>query len=314
MAFLGEYGDKLGKAFGWGVLVVSAVFAADLSASALERTLMKPPAEMEVAEVASTATTASREISDCSSLLRAPDIDPEEEVQQSQEEKSSDDDSQGTVAKRRAKVTLDGVTLLGTMMGNGAQAAIVSDGTDTFVVSVGDTFKDLILVSVANSWAYFAPDDGRRGVRLMLDTVSGFGLEEEPEEEPEEVKDASKDGDKDGDKDGAKDKPIVKERLSLDDIRAILNDTTKIASQVRVVPQSKDDQPYGTKLVFRTPDNVMAQMGLQNDDILLSVNGSPCRSVEDMYQGYMTIRNAESLEFVIDRNGEQKTIRYDLAK
>ena len=58
----------------------------------------------------------------------------------------------------------------------------------------------------------------------------------------------------------------------------------------------------------------MSQLGLQNNDILLSVNGNPARSVEDMYQGYMTIRNAESLEFVVDRDGKETTVRYDLAK
>ena len=53
-------------------------------------------------------------------------------------------------------------------------------------------------------------------------------------------------------------------------------------------------------------------MGVKNGDVLLSINGIPTRNAEEMYRGYMTLRNSTSFEFVVDREGKQETIRYTL--
>ncbi len=198
----------------------------------------------------------------------------------------------------------------GTIVTGGYRAAVLEQKEESKVIVEGEIIGDYRLQQVASTWAFFAARKKHEpGLRLVLDSMV----------EPESKDDGSEPviGENNPQRERPEKEPqeeIVKEKLSLDDIRAALNDTSKISTQVRVVPQAKDGQPYGTRLIFRHPQNIMSQLGLQNNDILLSVNGNPARSVEDMYQGYMTIRNAESLEFVVDRDGKETTVRYDLAK
>ncbi|MBQ7568276.1 hypothetical protein IJT17_05665 [bacterium] len=305
--------DKLGKAIKWGTLIFSAIFAADLSASALERSLMVVPEAVEIA--ASDTSEAKRKgTMHLSNLLREDETAPDDTAQDGDSPDGSTGGADGEAAASAAAVSsaqgLEGAVLRGTMVTGGYRAAMLEVGGETKLVPENTEVGDYYLQQVGPTWAYFAEtDDSERGVRLVLDTM----VEPEGEENAEASSDKGKKKDGDGD-DKKKDEPVVvKERLSLDDIRAALNDTSKISSQVRVVPQAKDGQPYGTRLVFRNNDNIMSQLGLQNGDILLSINGNPARSVEDMYQGYMTLRNAESLEFLVDRDGNETTVRYELA-
>ena len=98
------------------------------------------------------------------------------------------------------------------------------------------------------------------------------------------------------------------------DVRQALDNSAEMAKQLRVVPQEKDGQPYGTRVDFRDANNLLARMGVKDRDIMLSINGIPTRSAEEMYRGYMTLRNANSFEFVVERDGKEETIRYELDK
>ena len=99
-----------------------------------------------------------------------------------------------------------------------------------------------------------------------------------------------------------------------DEIRAQLDNPSRMAQEVRVVPKARDGQTYGVMLEFRKADNLMARLGLQHSDVLLAVNGSAIRGAEDLYRAYMTLRNAEALEFQVERGQEQTTVRYELAR
>ena len=306
--------DNLGKYLGWGALIFSAVFAADLTASGIERTLQETPEAVEIA-AAPPAAKADGSIS-LNNLLRedesTPPPPPPEELNRKFPSASPVPGAESDEEEVPPDKSLEGAVLRGTMVTGGYRAALLEQEGEPKIIIEGEIIGDYRLQNVASTWVYFAPRKKRHtGVRLVLDTV----VEPEmPEEEAEPIVKNGANDDQDKPDKNSDEEEIVKEKLSLDDIRAALNDTSKISTQVRVVPQSKDGQPYGTRLVFRTPKNIMAQLGLQNNDILLSVNGNPARSVEDMYQGYMTIRNAESLEFVVDRDGKETTVRYDLAK
>ncbi len=297
--------NKVGKYFTWGALVFSAIFLADLTASGLERKLQQQPQELAVASVAQ-EQAGNEQIGGLEGILRQPEV--EETATAASNSSTSEDNSKEQ--EEDVGTELEGITLLGTMLSGGYRAAVIEKNGESAVIPEGQELDGYLLAHVDHTWAYFTHPK-KKPVRLTLETAvdpEGIEIGMEQPKAATEKKDKKKDKEKE-----KSEESIVKEKLSLDDIRAILNDTSSIAQKVRVVPQSKDGEPYGTKLVFRQPDNVMAQLGLENDDVLLSVNGSPCRSVEDMYQGCMTIRNAENLEFVVDRNGEQKTIRYELA-
>ena len=297
---LSDKSEFVGRAFGWGVLVLSAVFAADLSASELDRHLQSEPEPVNVSahknrrsvsssgELASLFNAEANEADEADTPAAGSEADPE----------APPDNAEG----------LEGAVLQGTLMNGGFNAAVLEQGGEAKVVLEGSQIGDFVLAQVSPSWVYFRSKDGAgKGVRLTLESsVDPEGMEDEASDEPKADDQKKKDA-------PPEDSEPVKEKLSIDDIRAALNDTAKISSQVRVVPISRDDQPYGTRLVFRKPDNIMSSLGLKDEDILLSVNGNPARSVEDMYQGYMTIRNAKDLEFVVDRGGKKETVRYELA-
>ena len=290
---LSEKAELASKYFGWAVLVLSAVFAADLSASTLERNLSQDPEALSIASA--TAVHKRSNPADLDGLLR----------ENASASEAGDQDVSDNTSGPAGAVGLEGVALRGTIANGPTRAAILEKDGESSMVLEGSPMGDYVLESVLSTWVYFAPKSGHgKGVRLVMETVV------DPEPSEEEI--AAQENE--AKTDSGEQKAEGEQRLSLDDIRAALNDTGKIASQVRVVPETKDDQPYGTKLIFRQPDNIMSQMGLQDEDILLSINGQPARSMEDMYAGYMTLRNATSLEFVIDRGGQQQTVRYELAK
>jgi type II secretory pathway component PulC len=65
------------------------------------------------------------------------------------------------------------------------------------------------------------------------------------------------------------------------------------------------------RLEFRNPANALARLGLKNGEVVLSLNGEPIRTPEELYNSYLILRNTPSVDFEVLRGGRPTSVRYD---
>ena len=77
-------------------------------------------------------------------------------------------------------------------------------------------------------------------------------------------------------------------------------------------PIAKDGRPYGVKISYLEPTNMFSAMGLQQGDVLTSINGHDLRTQDDGIQCYLMLKNESSLSIKIDRNERSITIPVEI--
>ncbi len=305
MASLAPRTRPLSGLFGWLVLIATAFLAADLVSAALERSLQAPPRPFETVQAAPRAAPAPpRSLSGVHAVLRQP---------QEQVPGGSSPSSGGRPVLEGTAPTaaggLQGVGLTGTLVAGEASVAFLEVAGATLAVGIGQEISGFRVTRIEPTWVGLAR--GEQVLRLDLETMKP--QESNPGASASRPADPTAQGLVPGGGAGAE-VHIASGRLSLDEIRTQLDNPSRMAQEVRVVPKARDGQTYGVMLEFRKADNLMARLGLQHADVLLAVNGSAIRGAEDLYRAYMTLRNAEALEFQVERGQEQTTVRYELAR
>ncbi len=97
--------------------------------------------------------------------------------------------------------------------------------------------------------------------------------------------------------------------VSHQDIDAFLEQGAALARDVRGVAVPGDGR--GVRLEFRNAANALARLGLKNGDVVLSLNGEPIRTPEELYNSYLILRKTPSVEFEVLRGGQPTSVRYD---
>lgn len=99
----------------------------------------------------------------------------------------------------------------------------------------------------------------------------------------------------------------VVDRAIVDDLLEEQND---LGSPVRVVPVLVDGKPAGIGLHGIDPDSLAGVLGLQNGDCLLSMNGVPMTSPEQVLRAYAVVRSSHVLDVRLRRHGKPLEMRY----
>jgi general secretion pathway protein C len=71
-------------------------------------------------------------------------------------------------------------------------------------------------------------------------------------------------------------------------------------------------QSLGMEIRGIQPDTLLTKLGIQNGDILESVNGESLTSPDDALGAYTTLRTADKLTLSIRRAGRSLMINYNL--
>jgi len=80
----------------------------------------------------------------------------------------------------------------------------------------------------------------------------------------------------------------------------------------RIVPSFRNGRPNGFKLFAIRPGSALRQMGLENGDTVLGVNGQPLTSPDHALRLYSSLRTARELKLELMRRGRSLTLRYTL--
>lgn len=299
------------RLFGWLVLFATAFLAADLVSAGIERSMQSAPVPFQAAAAAPAAAPRDVQVVDgLQVVLRQP---APETSGPTTSAGAGPQTGPGSAAPALGPPT--GMALRGTLLAGAASVAFVDVNGQTQAVGIGDELGGFRINRIESTW--ISLQRGEQAFELVLDSMKPPGGSGAPASSapPVAMGDAATvpappaplPAPADGEApDGG--------QLSLEDIRAQLDNASKMAQQVRVVPKAKDGQTYGVQLEFRQPDNLMARLGLQHGDVLTGINGQPIRGAEDLYKAYMTMRNAEALQFQVERNGQTVPIQYQLAK
>ncbi len=99
-------------------------------------------------------------------------------------------------------------------------------------------------------------------------------------------------------------------KLSKDFVASSLNDLPKILATVRIRPFLKDGKPHGFKISNIKEGSLLKTMGIQDDDVIRSVNGQDIDSPEDVMKLYNGLKDSTFFSVTVLRNNQLKTLNY----
>jgi len=95
------------------------------------------------------------------------------------------------------------------------------------------------------------------------------------------------------------------------EVEDFLEQGAALARDVRGV--TVPGQGRGVRLEFRNPANALARLGLKDGDVVLSLNGEPIRTTEELYNSWLILRNTPRVEFEVLRSGKPLQVHHDFA-
>lgn len=84
----------------------------------------------------------------------------------------------------------------------------------------------------------------------------------------------------------------------------------ELLTQARVVPNLEGNRINGYRIFAITPGSIYANIGLQDGDIIHSVNGIQVTTPENALQLFQQLQNEKRFTVNIDRNGQPMTLNY----
>jgi general secretion pathway protein C len=101
-------------------------------------------------------------------------------------------------------------------------------------------------------------------------------------------------------------------RIPQEDLKNAFENMNHLLTQVRVVPNFKDGEPDGFKLLSIKRGSLVHKAGLRDGDIIKRVNGIEIDSPEKAFEVYEQVRNEPLINVEITRGGKRRTFRYEV--
>ncbi len=96
-------------------------------------------------------------------------------------------------------------------------------------------------------------------------------------------------------------------RRQVEDAFTDVNDLMK---NVRIRPHFSNGKPDGLMLSDIAPDSIFREMGLENSDVIVGVNGKEIQTVDDCMDIYRNLTSSEEVMLEIKRGGKREFIQY----
>jgi general secretion pathway protein C len=92
----------------------------------------------------------------------------------------------------------------------------------------------------------------------------------------------------------------------------ILQNQAEIMRSARIVPHEENGQVIGVKLYGIRRNSLLGKLGLQNGDLLRTINGYDMASPDSALEAYSKLRSASNLSVAVTRRGRQMSIDYGI--
>jgi S1-C subfamily serine protease len=93
-------------------------------------------------------------------------------------------------------------------------------------------------------------------------------------------------------------------------LESVLGNVPLLLGSVRIVPELRAGKATGFRLFAVHPEGPFALIGMQNGDIISSVNGLEITSPEQGLAAYTKLKSANHLSLGMERNGQKVTKEY----
>jgi len=103
-----------------------------------------------------------------------------------------------------------------------------------------------------------------------------------------------------------------KYELQRSTLESVLGNMALLSRSARIVPEMKDGKAAGFRLFAVRPEGPFALIGMQNGDILSSINGLEITSPEKALEVYAKLKSASHLSLGMERNGQKITKEYNI--
>jgi general secretion pathway protein C len=95
-------------------------------------------------------------------------------------------------------------------------------------------------------------------------------------------------------------------------LESVLGNMNLLSRSARIVPEIRDGKAAGFRLYSVRPDGPFAKIGMQNGDVISSINGLEITSPEKALEVYAKLKSASHLSVGIERNGQRATKEYNI--
>jgi general secretion pathway protein C len=100
--------------------------------------------------------------------------------------------------------------------------------------------------------------------------------------------------------------------LRRDTLDAVLGNLGALSRSARIVPETRDGRGAGFRLRSVSPDGAFALIGMQNGDMISSINGLELTSPEKALEAYTKLKSASHLSVGVERDGRRISKEYDI--
>lgn len=91
-----------------------------------------------------------------------------------------------------------------------------------------------------------------------------------------------------------------------------LNDLTRLGREARIVPNYRNGQYQGFKLIGVRPGSLYRSLGIRSGDIIQRVNGTEINSPNKAIQLFEELKSQGQIELDIERRGQKRTLSYSI--
>ncbi len=95
-------------------------------------------------------------------------------------------------------------------------------------------------------------------------------------------------------------------------LESVLGNMSLLSRSARIVPEIRDGKAAGFRLYSVRPDGPFAKIGMQNGDVIASINGLEITSPEKALEVYAKLKSASHLSLGLERNGQRVTKDYNI--
>jgi general secretion pathway protein C len=95
-------------------------------------------------------------------------------------------------------------------------------------------------------------------------------------------------------------------------IARTLDNPRAMRSQGRIVPNFKNGERDGLKLVGLSPDSIYTQLGIQSGDVLQALNGEPVNTTQQAMELFQALKSSGEVTIEIERRGQTERLQYKI--
>ena len=92
----------------------------------------------------------------------------------------------------------------------------------------------------------------------------------------------------------------------------VLQNQAEIMRSARIVPHEENGQVVGVKLYGIRRNSLLGKLGLQNGDLMRTINGFAMSSPDTALEAYSKLRTANNLSVAVVRRGRPMNVEYDI--